>query len=256
KYTADSYEIDFDDLEQKLADPQTSLMIFCNPHNPIGIIWDRETIARIGSLCAKYHVTVISDEIHCDIVRPGMGYVPFPSASDECADICIQCIAPTKAFNIAGLNTAAVCIRNPFLRHKVWRALNTDEVAEPNAFAITAAVAAFEEGGEWLDGLCEYVFENKRLAEEFVSGGIPGIKAVRGDATYLIWLDVSDICEDGNLLNLFLQEHTGLMLSDGSIYGKGGRQFLRLNVACPRERLTDGLTRLKNGATGFVRDRA
>ena len=249
------YGIDFDDLERKLSDPQTSLMIFCNPHNPVGKIWDKETLARVGELAYKYHVTVISDEIHCDIVKPGCGYVPFPSASEHCAEICIQCIAPTKAFNIAGLHTAAVCVQDSFLRHKVWRALNTDEVAEPNAFAVTAAIAAFEHGEEWLDGLCDYVFENRRIAAEFIRSGIEGIRVVDGDATYLMWLDVLGICADGRRFNAYLQRHEGLMLSDGCIYGKGGEKFLRLNVACPRSRLMDGLERLKRGAAAMLNEK-
>lgn len=114
-------------------------MILCNPHNPIGKIWNKETLQKIGELCAKYNVTVISDEIHCDLTYPGCSYVPFASVSDCCRNSSITCVAPTKAFNLAGLQTAAVIVPNPALRHKVWRGLNTDEVAEPNAFAITAA---------------------------------------------------------------------------------------------------------------------
>ena len=120
-YDGMSYRVDFEDLERKLADPQTTLMLLCNPHNPIGKIWDRETLARIGALCLKHHVVVISDEIHCDITAPGTEYVPFASVSEDCRDNSVTCIAPTKAFNIAGLQTAAVSIPNPVLRHKVWR---------------------------------------------------------------------------------------------------------------------------------------
>lgn len=137
-------------------------MIFCNPHNPCGIIWTKDELAKIGALCRKYNVTVISDEIHCDITAPGKSYVPFAAASKDCADISITCIAPTKCFNMAGLQTAAVMVPNKFLRHKVWRALNTDEVAEPNAFAITAAVAAFTKGEPWLEELRKYLWENRK----------------------------------------------------------------------------------------------
>ena len=143
RYDGEAYGIDFADLEEKLSDPQTTLMILCNPHNPVGKIWDAETLRRIGALCKKYNVVVVSDEIHCDLTDPGTGYVPFASVSEECRENSITCIAPTKAFNMAGLQTAAVSVHNPVLRHKVWRGLNTDEVAEPNAFAVEAAVAAF-----------------------------------------------------------------------------------------------------------------
>ena len=125
-YDGEQYEMDFEALEEKLSDPQTSLMILCNPHNPVGRIWERKTLARVGELCEKYHVTVLSDEIHCDITRPGTGYLPFAAASETCKNISVTCIAPTKAFNIAGIQTAAVMIPNEALHHKVWRALCGD----------------------------------------------------------------------------------------------------------------------------------
>ncbi|MCR5322003.1 MAG: pyridoxal phosphate-dependent aminotransferase [Lachnospiraceae bacterium] len=256
KNDEDEYWIDFEELEKKLADPQTSLMIFCNPQNPVGRIWSRDDLAKVGALCKKYGVTVISDEIHCDLTRPGTEYVPFPSVSGECADICIQCIAPTKTFNIAGLQTAAVCIKNEFLRHKVWRALNTDEVAEPNVFAIPAAVAAFENGAGWLDELREYVFENRKVTEEFLKEKIPEIHAVHGDATYLIWLDVSKICNDGTKFAKYLREKTGLYVTEGEEYGSCGKAFLRMNIACPRKVLADGLERLKKGTEMYLLDNA
>ncbi|MCR5330461.1 MAG: pyridoxal phosphate-dependent aminotransferase [Lachnospiraceae bacterium] len=245
--TSGHYEIDFDDLEKKLADLQTSLMIFCNPHNPVGKIWSREELAKVGRLCREYGVTVISDEIHCDLTRPGRDYIPFGAASPECADVSIQCIAPTKAFNLAGLQTAAVCIKNRFLRHKVWRALNTDEVAEPNAFAVTAAVAAFKCGGEWLDELREYLFENRRIAEEFIRDNIPLLKTVEADATYLMWADISETGLDSETFCDEVRRSTGLFVTAGEEYGECGRNFIRLNLACPRSVLNDGLNRLARG---------
>ena len=155
-YDWKSYRIDWKDLENKLKDPQTALMLLCKPQNPTGSIWSREELGRIGQLCAANHVTVISDEIHCDLTEPGYGYIPFASVSEECAQNSITCIAPTKAFNLAGLQTAAVAVPNEYLRHKMERALNSDEVAEPNAFAIDAAIAAFTQGEEWLDDLRNY----------------------------------------------------------------------------------------------------
>ena len=169
-YKNGGYSIDWELLEKCLADPQTSLMLLCNPHNPVGRIWDRETLARIGELAYANGVVVLSDEIHCDITDPGCEYVPFMSVSEKCADNSVICISPTKAFNLAGLQTSAVVVRDPGLRHKVWRALNTDEVAEPNAFAVQAAVAAFEHGGDWLDELREYLFDNKRTVSDFLQG--------------------------------------------------------------------------------------
>ncbi len=252
KYDGEEYSIDFEDLENKLADPQTSLMILCNPHNPVGKIWDKETLKRIGELCHKYHVTVVSDEIHCDLTDPGLGYIPFASVSDICRDISITCIAPTKAFNIAGLQTSAVVVSNRNLRHKVWRGLNTDEVAEPNAFAIDVAIAAFTKGGEWLDELRQYIFENKQLVESYVKGNIPQIKVVPSQATYLLWIDCSKLGKDASHLAKYIRKETGLYLSDGAVYGECGKQFLRMNIACPRDNVRDGLERLKKGIESFL----
>lgn len=246
-YEEDGYHIDFEDLEEKLSDPQTSLLIFCNPQNPGGKIWDRETIARVGELCDKYHVLVISDEIHCDLTDPGKEYVPYASVSEICRNQCIMCIAPTKTFNIAGMQTAAVAVPNPVIRHKVWRALNTDEVAEPNAFAVDVAVAAFTKGGNWLDELRSYIKENKTTVIEYVKEQIPQLKVVPSDATYLLWLDCRDLGSSASQAAERIREATGLYLSAGEQFGKGGEDFLRMNIACPRARVVEGLERLKKG---------
>ena len=246
-YDGEAYHMDFEDLERKLAEPQTTMMILCNPHNPVGKIWDRETLARIGELCYKHRVIVISDEIHCDLTEPGCGYVPFASVSEICRDNSITCIAPTKTFNLAGLQTAAVSVPNEVLRHKVWRGLNTDEVAEPNAFAIDGVIAAFTKGERWLDELRRYISDNKRFAVEYIEKYSPRVKAVSSQATYLMWIDCRKITENSVRFCKFLRESTGLYISEGSQYGQGGEGFVRINVACPRERLRDGLERLQRG---------
>ena len=251
-YEDDAYSMDFDDLEAKLSDPRTTLMILCNPHNPIGKIWEEDTLARIGALAKRHHVTVVSDEIHCDITAPGKSYVPFLSVSDDCRAVGIAAIAPTKAFNLAGMQTAAVCVPDPTLRHKVWRGLNTDEVAEPNAFAVPAAVAAFTEGAPWLDAMRTYVFENRSIAAERIANTLPKVRVIDGEATYLLWLDVSAITPDGTALCRYLQERTGLIVSAGASYGASGTAFLRVNLACPKAVLADGLDRLCRGLSDYA----
>ena len=240
-FDGEGYHMDMRQLEKDMSDPQVSLMILCNPQNPGGRIWSREELAEVGRLAKKYSVIVFSDEIHCDIVRPGKAYVPFLSVSDECREVGLCAIAPTKAFNIAGIHTAAVYSENKTLHHKIWRALNTDEVAEPNSFACVAAIAAFNEGAPWIDEMCAYVFENRRIAEEFIAEKLPQIKAVESDATYLMWLKMPKAG-----LQQDIMEMAGLYLSEGSIYGKGGEEFLRLNLGCSRETLKEGLRRLAN----------
>lgn len=250
-YDGNSYEIDWKDLEKKLSDPQTTLMILCNPQNPAGKIWDHDTLYRIGELCHKYHVTVLSDEIHCDLTDPGCEYVPFASVSSVCSRISITCIAPTKAFNIAGLQTAAISVPDPVLRHKVWRGINTDDVAEPNAFAIDAVIAAFTKGGDWLDALRDYIYENKNTVRGFLKEELKCIRLVPGTATYLLWLDCSLVTEDSERLAAWIRKETGLYLSAGSHYSGNGTVFLRMNIACPRKSLMDGLNRLKKGIESY-----
>ena len=264
KYENGVYSMDMEDLEEKLSDPMTTLFILCNPQNPSGNIWSREELQHIGEIALKYNVTVISDEIHCDLTDPGYEYIPFASVSDTCRKVSITCIAPTKTFNIAGIQTAAIVVPDDFLRFKVWRGINTDEVAEPNVFACEAAATAFEKGGEWLDELREYIAENRRIACGFIEKELPDLRAIASHATYLLWIyisnwkyDLDSVLTPGekngdadpNLLTPsdVLRRKAGLFLSDGNIYGGNGRDFLRMNLACPRVTLMDGLERLKKG---------
>lgn len=251
KYEKGEYSIDFSDLEEKLSDPQVSLMILCNPHNPVGKIWDRKTLSLIGELCEKHHVTVISDEIHCDLTDPGCDYVPFSAASEVCKRISATCIAPTKTFGIPGIQSAAIVVSDPVLRHKIWRGINTDEVAEPNNFATVAAAAAFGKGERWLEELRCYLAENKRIVREFIAEKIPQISVVPSNATYLLWLDCSSLVENTADLVSHIREKTGLFLTEGSEYGECGKTFIRMNTACPRTRLFDGLDRLKEGVETY-----
>ena len=246
-YDGNGYVVDFDDLEAKLALPQTSLMILCNPHNPVGRIWSRDELARIGELCCKYGVTVLSDEIHCDITAPGCEYVPFASVNDTCRDISVSCIATSKTFNLAGVQSACVFAKDPILRHKVWRGINTDEVGEPNAFSMVANIAALTQCDAWVDEMREYVFENKRIACDFINERIPGVKADFSLATYLLWIDVSGVTDDSVSFCEQLRNLTGLYLSDGAEYGEPGRRFVRMNLATQRSRVLDGLERFADG---------
>lgn len=254
EYRDVQYAIDFTDLERKLSDPQTTLLLLCNPHNPIGMIWDKETLARIGELCHKHHVLVVSDEIHCDLTHPGVNYTPFASVSDACAQNSITCIAPTKAFNLAGLQAASVVIPNPVIRHRVNRGLNTDEVAEPNAFVVEATIAAFTEGGPWLDALRHYMYMNKELARGYIEREIPQLKVVPSKATYLLWIDCRAVETHTKFLCNTLRRETGLYLSAGEAYGNNGNQFIRMNVACPKARVEQAIAMLKAGVEKHIAD--
>ncbi len=247
------YRIDFENLEQKLADPLAKMMILCNPHNPIGKIFTREELAAIGSLCKKHGVTLLSDEIHCDLTVPGAEYVPFASVSAECREISVTCLSASKAFNLAGLQSAAIAVPEPQLREKLVRGLNSDEVAEPNCFAAIATAAAFRKGGEWLDALREYLAGNRRAAATRIGKSLPCVKLTPGNATYLLWLDCGEFCDNTDALRDYLRKETGLYLSAGSPYRGNGARFLRMNVACRRELLVRGLSLFCDGVQGYLR---
>ena len=194
----------------------------------------------------KHHVLVVSDEIHCDLTKPEKEYIPFASVSDICKFNSITCVAPTKAFNLAGIQTAAVIIPDENIRHKVNRGLNTDEVAEPNVFAAIAPVAAFEYGSIWLNKLRNYLWENRMYAEDYIKTKIPDVSAVKAEATYLLWIDCRQVTGNSSELCRFLRKETGLYLSDGKEY-RNGEGFLRMNLACQSEKVIDGMERLKQG---------
>ena len=249
-YDGTNYRIDFADLGAKLADPEVTLMVLCNPHNPVGRIWTAEELARIGELCHAHGVTVISDEIHCDVCAPGVEYVAFASVNDLCRDISITCISPTKTFNLAGIQTSAVFAADPTLREIARRALAVDEVNTPNSFAAPAAVSAFAEGGAWLEEMRKYVWENRRLVEETLARALPEVKVVPGKATYLLWVDVSALTDEVKAFCTDLRAETGLFVTPGTVYGAPGEGFFRWNIACPRSTVEEALLRLERAING------
>ena len=245
------YSIDFKDLEEKLSNKQTSMMILCNPHNPIGRAWSKEELAKIGELCHKYNVVLLADEIHCDLVDPSLVYIPFSSVNEVCKNISITCSSPTKTFNLAGLHTSYIYISNPYLKHKVWRAINTDEVAEANIFAITGATAAFTYGGAWLDELREYIYQNKLDFINMVEKELP-VHIIRSNATYLLWVDCSKICSDTVELVDFIKAETGLRVTAGKVYGECGKAFIRVNIATQNVRVKEGAKRFIEGIKKYM----
>ncbi len=251
-YKENEYSIDWENLEKALQDEKTTLLIFCNPANPVSKIWSREELERLGKLCAENNVPVLSDEIHCELVRPGKEYIPFASVNDTNLNNSIMAIAPTKTFNLAGIQTSAIVIANPELRKKVVRQINTDEVAEPNVFSCPAAIAAFNQGREWLDELREYLFANRDFVKSYLQTNIPELTLVDGDATYLLWINIDKLNTNSEEFTTFLREHTGLIVNEGKEYGGNGDHFIRLNVACPRARLEEGLQRLHKGVIEFL----
>ena len=251
-YSDGKYRIDFDALEEVLSHPLTTMLILCNPHNPTGNIWSKGELSEIGALCKKHGVVVLSDEIHCDLTAPGFSYTPFAAVDKTCKDNSITCVSASKAFNIAGLQSAAVSVPNPHLREKVVRGLNSDEVAEPNCFAALATVAAFNDGEAWLDELREYLAENRKHAEEYLAKNLPEARVVKANATYLVWIDCGNFTDDSDGLVEFLRAETGLVLSPGAQYRGDGEKFVRMNIACGRSRLDEGLKRFVDGMKKYL----
>ena len=252
QFDGSNYEINWEDLEQKLALPLTTLMIFCNPHNPIGKVWTQKEVQRIADLCYEYHVVLLSDEIHGDLVRKGSDYTPAFSVNNPARENVVSLVSPSKTFNVAALHAATAIVPNSNLRAMVNRGLNSDEVAEPNLLAIPGTIAAYEHGHNWLEALIKQLNVNFTYAEEFINKNLPQVKVVAGGATYLIWLDVSQISSDSQKLAEFLEKTTGLVLSPGSIYRGNGHNFLRMNLACPLTMVKNGLERLKVGLTDYL----
>ncbi|MBQ9733606.1 MAG: pyridoxal phosphate-dependent aminotransferase [Clostridia bacterium] len=249
-YENGEYHIDFADLEEKMSDPQTTLMILCNPHNPVGKIWSKEELRKIGELAYEHGVRVISDEIHFPLTDPGKTCVPFASVSEKCRTNSVTCVSASKAFNLAGIGAACAIVPDKKLHHKVWRGINTDEVGEPNAFAVSASIAAYTKCDEWLAEVREYIAENKKYCYDFIENNIPALKVVRGEATYLMWVDASEFTDDSVRLQEEIFEKTGLYVSSGRSYGECGKCFLRINLATSRANVIDGMDRLKRALSG------
>ena len=241
-----TYSIDFDDLEQKMSLEKTTLMILCNPQNPIGHIWSSEELYRISTLAIKYNVRVISDEIHCDITNPGEDYNSFIKSSKENKDVSITCVSASKVFNVAGLQAACVIIPDEKLRQNIDRGFNNDEIAEPNFFSMDACIAAFTpRGREWVNGLNEYIYNNKVYFVEQLAKTSPKLNPILGNATYLMWIDVSNYNMKSGLFASRLRESTGLYVSSGEIYGGEGDKFIRINLATSLDNVKDACSRLE-----------
>lgn len=239
------YAIDFDELEKQLSDEDVKLMLLCNPHNPVGKIWQNEELERMINLCNEYDVILVSDDIHCDLVNPGKSYNPVYSVDVSNRDNLIMCMAPTKTFNIAGIQTSAVYCENRKLYDLIEKQLSDDFNSMPNVFSICAAKAAFKYGDEWLDDMNAYVFENKKIARKYIDEHDLDVDIVDCEATYLLWIDCSRLSMDAIDFYEYLKNPYGLYVSPGIKFGENGSDFIRMNIACPKSTLLEGLSILK-----------
>ncbi|RMC40292.1 putative C-S lyase [Lactobacillus sp. ESL0233] len=252
KFADNEYHIDWQDLAAKLAQPLTSLMIFCNPHNPIGKVWMKAEVQHLAELCHQNHVILLSDEIHGDLVRNGEDYTPAFAVNGESLAQVISLVSPSKTFNVAALHAATIIVPDANLRAQVNRGINSDEVVEPNLLAIPGTIAAYEQGHEWRQALLTQLRANFAYATDFIAREISSIQVVSGSATYLLWLNVGQLSSNSSELAAYLRQETGLILAPGNIYRGNGYQFLRMNLACPLSMVQDGLNRLKNGLDCWI----
>lgn len=246
KYENRTYNIDFEDLDRKTANPNVKLLLLCNPHNPAGRVWTREELRLIGEICQKNHVMVIADEIHCELVFPGYTYTPFASVNSDNLRNSVTCISPSKSFNLAGLQIANIISCDETIRKKIDRAININEVCDVNPFGIEATIAAYNEGEEWLMQLLDYLKANYDYLCESFRTHIPQIPVTKLEGTYLVWTDCRALSLSSETLQTRLLEETGLWLNSGTMYGADGEGFLRWNIACPRVILQDALTRFQS----------
>lgn len=242
------YEIDFDDLERKLAHERARLMLICNPHNPGGRVWTRDELTRMAELCRKYGVRVVSDEIHCELTLYDNEYVPFGSLPDELSRGSITCCSPSKAFNTAGLQIANIVCRDAEVRNRIDRAININEVCDVNPFGVIALQAAYsDEGYEWLTQLRKYISANYDLLRERFARELPNCKVMRMEGTYLAWIDCSELHIPSDEIEEMLMHENKVWVNAGSMYGAEGAAFIRINMACTSELLNEGITRIVEG---------
>lgn len=241
-YKGNRYEIDWEDFETKLSDEDVKIFLLCNPHNPAGRVWTKDELMRMGELCKKHSVFVISDEIHCEFTNQ-CRYTPFASVSDA---PCAICISPSKAYNIAGLQIANIIIRDDAVRAKVDRAININEVCDVNPFGVIALQAAYTpEGEEWLGELNDYIYSNYEYACQYFSEHFPGYVVTKLEGTYLMWVDISSSGMTSDEFAEKMLHEANVCVNAGTMYGEtAGRNFIRINLATQRARLAEGFRRM------------
>lgn len=246
KRQGDTYVIDFDDFERKCADEKTTAFLLCNPHNPAGRVWTKEELTRMNDICMRHHVRVIADEIHCELVMPGYTFTPFASISEACCDNSVTLNSPSKSFNIAGLQIANIICHDPAMRRRINRQVNINEVCDVNPFGVEALMAAYNDSRDWLVALNDYLWENYQTLCRFCEEQLPQWKVLKLEGTYLPWVDITATGMTSDALADLLLREAKVMVNSGTMYGvQTGEGYIRLNIACPRARMLEGLERIK-----------
>ena len=244
-YENNTYRIDFEDLERKASDDKVKLMLLCNPHNPAGRVWTREELTRIGEICLRHGVAVVSDEIHCEFAYPGHAYTPFASISDDFLHRSVTCVSPSKAFNIAGLQIANIVCADEAVRQRINEVINLYEINNVNPFGVIATIAAYNEGESWLLQLLDYLRGNYECMRDYCAKYLPDFPIAELEGTYLAWMDCRKLRLSSKELEERLLQEVKLWLNAGTMYGDAGEGFMRWNLACPRARMLEGLERFR-----------
>lgn len=247
-FSGDSYEIDYADFEQKIVEQRVKLFILCNPHNPTGNVWSCEELCRMGNICKKHGVIVVSDEIHMDFVYQGVTQTPFIAADPSFKDFSVFCTSPSKTFNLAGTKFSNIIIANETLRKKFNETKAVHGLNGSNCFADIASTAAYAKGAAWVDELLCYIHENMELFDRFLRTSIPGMRMINHDSLYLAWLDCRALQLDDDALKRFFEYECGIVGNPGYLFGEGGSGFMRLNLACPRCVLEKAMERMLSAA--------
>lgn len=241
----DHYVIDWDDFEQKCAEEKTTVFLLCNPHNPGGRVWTKDELEKMGAICDKHHVFVISDEIHCELVMPGYKFTPFAAVSEVNLRNSVTLSSPSKSFNTAGLQIANIICEDDEVRRRIERVINIFEVCDVNPFGPIALKAAYNESEDWLDALNEYIWGNYQLLRDTLAQKLPQLKVMKLEGTYLAWVDISSLGMNSDAVTEKLLRDGHVFVSSGTLYGKeAGEGFIRVNLACPRSVLSEGINRI------------
>lgn len=247
KRNGNSYVVDWDDFERKCADEKTTVFLLCNPHNPSGRVWTKAELARMNEICLRHRVAVVSDEIHCELVMPGNKFTPFAAVNEDCKNNGVTLNSPTKNFNIAGLQIANIVCANPVWRRRIDRAINIFEVCDVNPFGPVALEAAYNDSENWMDELNEYLFANYQLLCDTFAKELPQYEVMRLEGTYLVWVDVRPSGLSSDEVTEKLLKEGKVQVNSGTMYGQTtGEGYVRINIACPRATLIEGLKRMVN----------
>jgi len=252
-YSGGKYTVDFEDFEAQIVQNKVRLFILCSPHNPVGRVWTEDELLSMGRICQKHGVVVLSDEIHEDFVYPGHRHLVFADLKPGFSDITVTCTAPTKTFNLPGIQISNILIENADIRRRFRREMGKTGYKHPNIMGLTACRAAYLGGYEWIHALRAYLFESVELVRTFLSQNLPKIKLVEPEGTYLLWLDCKGLGLSDKELDEFITQRAGLWLNAGTMFGPGGSGFQRMNIACPRSVLKEALERLARAADSLER---